>query len=119
MPETRARALKIPLRPWVLLLALAPAGLTGWSGAASAYDARADRGYRFAQTHCATCHAIGKTGASPLAAAPAFRTLHERYPIDDLAEAFAEGIVTGHPSMPQFRLEGDQIDNLLAYLKSL
>jgi mono/diheme cytochrome c family protein len=86
---------------------------------AFAYDPRADRGYRFALSHCSGCHAIGKTGQSPLAEAPPFRTLHERYPIDDLAEAFAEGIVTGHPAMPEFRLDGDQIDNLLAYLKSL
>lgn len=88
-------------------------------GTAGAYTSRANRGYRFALTHCATCHAIGKSGQSPLDAAPPFRTLHERYNIDDLAEAFAEGIVTGHPSMPQFKLEGDQIDDLLAYLKSL
>jgi mono/diheme cytochrome c family protein len=86
---------------------------------ASALEPRAQRGYRFALTHCASCHAIDKVGTSPLKIAPPFRTLHERYPIDDLAEAFAEGIVTGHPSMPEFRLDGAQIDDLLAYLKSL
>jgi cytochrome c len=86
---------------------------------APAYDPRADRGHRFAQTYCSRCHAIGKLGESPLTIAPPFRTLHERYDLDDLGEAFAEGIVTGHPSMPEFRLEGDQIDDLLAYLKSL
>ena len=34
-------------------------------------------------------------------------------------EGAAEGIVTGHPSMPQFQLEPDQIEDVLAYLKTL
>ena len=62
--------------------------------------ARAKRGRTFAQANCAQCHAIGPVGESPLRIAPPFRTLHERYPVDTLAEALAEGIVTGHPSMP-------------------
>jgi mono/diheme cytochrome c family protein len=86
---------------------------------ANALEPRAQRGYRFALTNCAKCHAIGPVGASPLKIAPPFRTLHERYPIDDLAEAFAEGIVTGHPSMPQFKLDSAEIEDLLAYLKTL
>ena len=40
-------------------------------------------------------------------------------PIEDLAEAFAEGITTGHPSMPQFQLDPAQINDLLAYLNSI
>jgi cytochrome c len=32
---------------------------------------------------------------------------------------FAEGIDTGHPTMPAFVLEPDQIHDLLAYLKTL
>ena len=55
-------------------------------------------------------------GESPLRIAPPFRTLHERYPIDDLAEALAEGIVTGHPTMPEFRLDPAQINDVIAYL---
>jgi mono/diheme cytochrome c family protein len=51
--------------------------------------------------------------------APPFRELHRRYPVDDLAEAFAEGITTGHPSMPEYRLAPDQIEDVLAYLRSL
>jgi len=47
------------------------------------------------------------------------RTLHTRYPIEKLAEAFAEGITTGHPTMPQFQLDAAQIGDLLAYLKTL
>ena len=61
----------------------------------------------------------GGSARSPLRIAPPFRTLHERYPIDDLAEALAEGIVTGHPTMPEFRLDPAQINDVIAYLKSL
>ena len=51
--------------------------------------------------------------------APAFRTLHTRYPVENLAEAFAEGFTTGHPSMPEFQLDAAQINDLIAYLKSV
>lgn len=77
------------------------------------------QGQALAQANCASCHAIGRTGESPLRAAPPFRTLHLRYPVDSLAESLAEGITTAHPGMPQFRLEVEQIGDLLAYLKTL
>jgi mono/diheme cytochrome c family protein len=86
---------------------------------ASAQEPRAQRGRVFAQTNCAMCHAIDRIGDSPLAVAPPFRTLHTRYPIDDLQESLAEGIVTGHPTMPQFQLDPAQIGDFLAYLKTL
>jgi len=31
----------------------------------------------------------------------------------------AEGIVTGHPSMPEFRFDADQVGDFIAYLKAL
>ncbi|HWL21031.1 MAG TPA: cytochrome c, partial [Bradyrhizobium sp.] len=34
-------------------------------------------------------------------------------------EALAEGIVTGHPAMPEFQLSPDEIHDLLSYLKTL
>jgi mono/diheme cytochrome c family protein len=40
-------------------------------------------------------------------------------PIETLSEALAEGISTGHPTMPAFQLDPDQIGDLLAYLKTL
>ncbi len=86
---------------------------------AMAQSGRAQRGQTFAQTNCSQCHAIGRVGESPIPEAPPFRTLHTRYPIEDLAEAFAEGITTGHPSMPQFELDPAQINDLLAYLQSI
>lgn len=77
------------------------------------------RGKTFALNNCSRCHSIDKVTQSPLKIAPPFRTLHLRYPVETLAEALAEGITTGHPTMPEFRLEPDQIHDLLSYLKSL
>jgi cytochrome c len=48
-----------------------------------------------------------------------FRTPHKGYPIETVGEALAEGIATGHPAMPAFQLDPDQIGDLLAYLKTL
>lgn len=78
-----------------------------------------ERGRAFAQANCAACHAIGRDGESPIRSAPPLRTLHRRYPVEYLTEAFAEGIMTGHPAMPQFKLELAQIGDLIGYLKSL
>lgn len=80
---------------------------------------RIQRGRVFAETNCSRCHAVGRVGPSPLRIAPPFRELHTRYPIEDLAEALSEGIVTGHPTMPEFQLDIAQIGDLIAYLKSL
>jgi len=77
------------------------------------------RGKTFALNNCARCHSIDKVTPSPLKIAPPFRTLHTRYPIESIAEALAEGIQTGHPTMPEFQLDPDQIHDLLAYLKTL
>ena len=77
------------------------------------------RGKTFALNNCARCHSIDRPTPSPLKIAPPFRTLHQRYPVETLAEAFAEGIVTGHPTMPEFQLDPDQIRDLLSYLKTL
>lgn len=77
------------------------------------------RGKAYARTNCARCHAIDRRSESPLKIAPPFRTLHQRYPIDTLEEALAEGIYTGHADMPAFELDPDQIHDLLSYLKTL
>ena len=77
------------------------------------------RGKAFAQANCARCHAIDRASSSPLKIAPPLRTLHQRYPVEALEEALAEGINTGHADMPVFELSPDQIHDLLSYLKTL
>ena len=77
------------------------------------------QGKALVEANCARCHAIGATDTSNHPDAPAFRTLSQRYPIDQLAEALAEGISTGHPDMPEFVASPQQIDAILAYIGSL
>ena len=78
-----------------------------------------ERGRRFALTNCAKCHSVDKVTPSPLAIAPPFRILHQRYPVETLQEALVEGISTGHPTMPEFRLDPDQATDFIAFLKTL
>jgi mono/diheme cytochrome c family protein len=89
------------------------------SGLAPAAAANPQQGKRLALTYCARCHAVDKVSPSPLKIAPPFRTLHERYPVEMLQESLAEGIVTGHPTMPQFSFDGDQVGDFIAFLKTL
>jgi cytochrome c len=84
-----------------------------------AQESRVQRGLTFAQVNCSQCHAIGRSGDSPVPEAPPFRMLHTRYPVENLAEAFAEGFTTGHSSMPEFQLDAPQINDLIVYLKSI
>lgn len=72
-----------------------------------------------AETLCASCHSIERMGFSPHPDAKPFRDFSENYPIRSLAEAFAEGIMVGHPDMPMFQFEPEDIDPLLAYIQSL
>ena len=79
----------------------------------------AGRGESLLNTNCARCHAIGRSGASPHPEAPPFRTLSRRFKIEGLAEALAEGIFTGHPDMPEFVFEPDEVGAIIEYLKSI
>jgi mono/diheme cytochrome c family protein len=76
-------------------------------------------GQRFAQKHCGSCHAIGPTGDSPFKDAPPFRDFAKLWPVENIEEALAEGIVVGHEAMPEFELSPRQIADLIGYLKTL
>ena len=77
------------------------------------------RGRILALCNCAKCHSIDKVSPSPVRIAPPFRTLHLKYPVENLQESLAEGIVVGHPSMPEFRLDPGQIADVIAFFKTL
>jgi mono/diheme cytochrome c family protein len=89
------------------------------SAHAQARSPAEQRGHRLAMTYCSGCHSIDKVTESPLKVAPAFRTLHDKYPLESLEEALGEGIVTGHPTMPEFRLDADQVNDFIAFLRTL
>ncbi|MFN3353511.1 MAG: c-type cytochrome [Brevundimonas sp.] len=77
------------------------------------------RGAQIAQTRCGGCHAVDRGGVSPHPSAPAFRDLSSRYPVADLQEGLAEGLVTAHPDMPEFSFEPQEVRDLIAYLETL
>jgi cytochrome c len=112
--------LPISVAARVLVLVGSIAGLGLPVALAAAPEAESvERGRVILEENCARCHSIGEAGVSPLAPAPPFRTLHDRYPLENLEEALAEGIISGHPAMPEFSFEPDQIGDIIAYLKSL
>lgn len=98
-PEPAATSRPLPVRP--------PA------------DGSAAAGQLFVTDHCSTCHAVGRSGDSPVAEAPAFRDLSARYPLENLAEALGEGIFVGHPLMPAFELTPGEVDSVIAWLRAV
>jgi len=76
-------------------------------------------GMALAERMCGSCHAIGKTGASPHPPAPAFRALGDRVDLDDFAHRLRQGLASGHPDMPTFRFTREDARALTAYLRSI
>src|SRR5262245_47010030 len=78
-----------------------------------------NKGEVLVRENCSRYHATGKVGESPHKEAPPFRTLAKNYPIDDLAESLAEGIVSGHPDMPIFVFSPHDVEAIIQYLQSI
>lgn len=89
----------------------------GTVAAAPAPSARTGKAYL--EQVCSGCHAVGAVGDSPNLLAPPFREMMKEYKAEDLEESLAEGIVTGHPDMPEVVLDPPQIANVVAYLDAL
>jgi cytochrome c len=81
-----------------------------------------ERGLALAETKCSPCHATGPVGKSVNPNAPPFRAIMQLYRVEEmeqaLEEAIAEALQTPH-SNPPFELSQTEIDDLIAYLKSL
>lgn len=75
-------------------------------------------GHKIVLENCAACHAIEMDGESANPDAPPFRTFNSKWPLENLEEALAEGIVVGHEGaeMPEFVFDPDQITDIIAYL---
>ncbi len=112
------------LGPFLRAMALVTLGGGALTALANAQAGPSDpaAGAAILEANCATCHAIGAMGASPVATAPAFRTLSTRYPVESLEEALAEGIMVGHEGlvqMPEFVFSPEEIGHIIAYLSSI
>jgi mono/diheme cytochrome c family protein len=78
-----------------------------------------NRGRALVEANCSGCHAAGRADASPMPDAPPLREVHQRYPVEFLAEALAEGLMTGHPGKPVFKFDAQEVDDIIDYLRSL
>jgi cytochrome c len=114
-PETRRIHRAMPIRltalPFLIAVQVMPV--------ADLQNPSVRHGHTLVEAACAVCHAVGRFDASPLKSAPPLREVHKRYPVEDLAEALAEGLITGHPSKPEFRFDARDVDDIIDYLKSL
>jgi len=82
----------------------------------------AERGKDIAARLCSGCHALPPATVSPVVDAPPFSELVQRWPVENLAEALAEGIMVSHGDhvqMPEFAFEPQEVEDLLAYLDSI
>ena len=110
----------MPSCTWPLLLAVCILSALNFGAAGiSAQSSDISRGKAILQQKCARCHAIDMTDKSHHPEAPPFRSVVKRYPVEDLAESLAEGIVSGHPDMPEFVFQPNEINAILTYLDSL
>ncbi|MDO8877454.1 MAG: c-type cytochrome [Pseudolabrys sp.] len=93
--------------------------LAGAAAQPSHAQADAKQGVTLLMRDCSRCHAVGMTGNSPRADAPAFRNLGARYPIESLEEALGEGLMSGHPDMPEIRYDADEVGAIIDYLNAI
>jgi cytochrome c len=107
------------LGPRPLALALLATALASAPALAQNRAASERRGEALLAKNCARCHATGRAGVSPHPEAPLFRALSRKYPIEGLAEALAEGLSVGHPDMPEFVFEADEVRAILDYMQSI
>ncbi len=100
--------------------AVALCAVVSWSSAGWAeMSEQAEAGRDLAERFCSRCHAIGPEGRSPHDSAPPFSQIVARGNVQNLEEALGEGIIVGHPDMPQFQFSPRNVGELIAYLKSL
>jgi cytochrome c len=103
----------------VIRLGLFAALLAGLAMPSLAAEDNAPLGRELVESYCSACHNIDAAGDSPHEGAPPFRTLHTRYAVEDLTEGLVEGLVSGHPDMPEFEFDPIQAEAIVAYIKSL
>ncbi len=108
-----------PARTFAALAGLAAATAFSVSAAAETREGVVAKGRAILEANCARCHAIGKEDASKHPEALPFREVVKRYPPDNLAEALAEGINSGHPDMPEFVFQPPEIEAIVTYLGTL
>ena len=99
---------------------IAAALTLAFAGPSQAQSPAAQRGLTFVRTNCAQCHAIDKVSPSPSVAsrrrsAACITCIRSNRSKRHWPKASG----SGHPTMPEFRLDPGQIGDVIAYLKTL
>lgn len=76
-------------------------------------------GRRVAQRLCSRCHLTAREGVGPNPRAPSFPTIAERYSDANPASVLIDGTVVRHRGMPEFQLQENETDGLVAYLRRI
>ena len=97
-----------------VLLLIAVTGPTMATRAQTAGNQEA--GHRLVQRWCAECHVVDTSGQGS-DAAPAFTEIAQQHGKDE--HWLRAWLTAPHPPMPNLNLSRVQIDNIIAYLRSL
>jgi mono/diheme cytochrome c family protein len=106
------------MRGNAMRLILSSLALVGFVAGAQAQDP-VQEGAKIAREFCAPCHAIGKSGKSPHADAPPFRTLSRSFDLDQFPRLLERGLASNHPDMPEFKFNEDNARAVRAYLRTI
>jgi mono/diheme cytochrome c family protein len=106
------------MNPILSLLAASALALVLSAPRSQAQDP-ARRGHGLVKEFCADCHAIGRSGKSPNAAASPLRLIGRSYDLDSIAERLQRGISAGHPDMPEFIFDRADARAVQAYLRAI
>jgi mono/diheme cytochrome c family protein len=82
-------------------------------------DPQTAEGRFLVEVHCGECHAWRGDDRSKHPEAPPLRQLSRNYPVSALEEALGEGIVVGHPDMPEFRFRPEDVAAVIAWLEHI
>jgi mono/diheme cytochrome c family protein len=103
----------------IRLATLVAAGLSLVTAPALAQQPDPRLGRALAQQNCGACHAVGRTGRSPYAAAPPFRELKQRRPGINIIDIVLLAWSRPHREMPDFSFDTANSREILAHIESL
>ena len=95
------------------LVLLSAAGLAGSALA----QGNAETGAVIAERWCASCHLVSPDQTAAVADVPSFASIAQR--TDSEIEALEGFLADPHPPMPDMSLTRNEINDLLAYIRSL
>src|SRR3954447_17293140 len=106
--------------PMMMRAGLALVLICALAAPSHALDSEQKRGKALLQSLCSRCHAIDRTGASPHADAPPFRTFGDsKLYDDDFAQRLQTGLSTIHKDMPSFQFDRTDAEAAVYYLKAI